>query len=86
MINWLRRHTPTWLLRCLVWRNDRLIAAGHPFQVWSWAYLDFWCRYDHRLDFGCNCDPPVGENCEECNFIPISEVHKSVQLEIKERG
>ena len=68
MIIWLRRHTPTWLLKYLGWRNYRLALAGHPRSLFSsWADLELFSRYDHRLDWDCSCDHTIGENCEECN-------------------
>lgn len=56
---WIIGHLPVWILKLL--------------NKYDWAYLELYCRYDHRLDFGCNCDPLVGENCEECNPVGVPE-------------
>ncbi|KKN32325.1 hypothetical protein LCGC14_0814740 [marine sediment metagenome] len=70
MIIWLRRHTPTWLLRYLVWRNYRLRMAGRLPNGWYWAdlelclrkYITCYCcgRLVILSDRGCDCNPPVG--------------------------
>ena len=56
---WIIRHLPVWILKLL--------------KKYNWAFLELYCRYDHRLDFGCNCDPLVGEKCEECCPVGVPE-------------
>ncbi len=70
MIIWLRRHTPTWLLRYLGWRNYRLRMAGRLPDYWYWADLEL-CLRERQVCDKCghlllladrcwDCDPPVG--------------------------
>ena len=66
---WLRRHTPTWLLRYLVWRNYRLRMAGRLPDDWYWADMELCIRQKQvcdkcgcllvLLDFEHKCGPPV---------------------------
>ncbi len=67
MIIWLRRHTPTWLLRYLVWRNYRLRMAGRLPDQWYWADMELCIRQKQvcdkcgrllvLLDFDHECNP-----------------------------
>lgn len=59
MKQWIIRHLPVWVLRLL--------------KKQDWACLALYCRHDHRLDFGCNCDPLEGEGCEECKPVGVPE-------------
>jgi len=81
MIIWLRRLTPTWLLRYLVVRNYRLRMAGRLSDDWYWADIELCLRLKMvcdkcgrllpLLDRCWYCEPPVG--------VPywLGEDHKS---------
>ncbi len=67
MKQWLISKIPTWLLHYWVWRNRRLVCSGHPrYAFCIEADIELFRRYDHWFDWGCDCDPTVGENCEAC--------------------
>ncbi len=48
---WLIKKTPKWVLRYLVWRNNRLREAGRLPDKWYWADLELWSRNDFSVEW-----------------------------------
>ena len=76
---WLRRHTPTWLLRYLVWRNYRLRMAGRLPDDWYWADMELCIRQKQVCD-KCGRLPVLLDFEHECNPVGVpkwlGEEHK----------